>query len=422
MDDSSGRLLIVDDNETNLDMLSRRLTRAGHRVRTAPSGETALALLQQEEFDLILLDVMMPGIDGFEVLRRVRAEHAATSLPVIMATARDQREDVVQALRLGANDYVTKPLDLPVVLARVATQLSLKSAVDRIIELEQDLARRNAALQAANDRMRKDLRAAARVQQSLLPAAAPEAPGVRFGWEFRPCDELAGDILNVFRLDADHIGMYVLDVSGHGVPAALLSVTLSRMLAPVDGRSSLVRRQVEGSGAVQITPPGEVARELNRRFQLESGAEQYFTFSYGVLDVARRELSWASAGHPGPIYVPSHGPAADLTRSGFPIGWVADAHFPEQKLSLSAGDRLYWCSDGVHEARNQRRAAFGVARVIEAVCAARAVDLGESLVQLIRAAQEWTGSPFDDDVSVLALEVEPGQARDGPGAGFQAVP
>jgi sigma-B regulation protein RsbU (phosphoserine phosphatase) len=403
--DPSGRLLVVDDNEINLDLLSRRLARAGHSVRTASSGEAALALLRQEPFDLVLLDVMMPGIDGFEVLRRVRAEHHATSLPVIMATARDQREDVVQALSLGANDYVTKPLDLPVVLARVGTQLSLKAAVDRIIELERDLERRNAELQAANDRMHKDLRAAARVQQSLLPAAAPDVAGVRFGWEYRPCDELAGDILNVFRLDADHVGMYVLDVSGHGVPAALLSVTLSRLLVPVDGRASLVRRPMDGGGT-EITPPAEVARELNRRFQLDAGAEQYFTLGYGVLDVRRQELRWVSAGHPGPIHVSARGEAADLTCAGFPIGWVEEVAFPEQRLSLSRGDRLYWCSDGIQEARNERRAMFGAPRVIETVRGAREADLTQSLTQLVRAALEWTGSRFDDDVSVLALEVE----------------
>ena len=159
METQTGRLLVVDDNEMNRDMLSRRLARLGHTVVTAEDGNAALERIAQEPYDLVLLDIMMPGIDGFEVLERLRQTHAPTELPVIMATAKDEREDIVKALKSGANDYVTKPLDFPVVAARVQTQLSLKYAVDRIVALEKDLKRRNEELQSVNERMTKDLAA-----------------------------------------------------------------------------------------------------------------------------------------------------------------------------------------------------------------------------------------------------------------------
>jgi CheY-like chemotaxis protein len=124
LDPTGVRLLVVDDNELNRDMLSRRLGSRGFAVEVAESGERALALLAQQAFDLVLLDVMMPGLSGIDVLKRVREQVAESDLPVIMATARDATEDVVEALRLGANDYVTKPLDFPVVLARVETQFT----------------------------------------------------------------------------------------------------------------------------------------------------------------------------------------------------------------------------------------------------------------------------------------------------------
>ena len=126
MEEEIGTLLVVDDNEMNRDMLSRRLIRRGHRVDTAEDGQRALDLIEANHYDGVLLDIMMPGIDGFEVLRRLRERFSSAELPIIMVTAKDDSADVVNALNMGANDYVTKPLDFQVVLARVQTQLQLK--------------------------------------------------------------------------------------------------------------------------------------------------------------------------------------------------------------------------------------------------------------------------------------------------------
>ena len=160
MSDEPGKLLVVDDNEMNRDMLSRRLSRKGYDVDTASDGYIALEMIDRQSFDLILLDIMMPGINGMEVLRTVRQTRSASDLPIIMATAKTESEDVVEALKLGANDYVTKPLDFPVVLARVSTHFQLKRATDQ--------------LNAAHARMKQDLEAAARVQQTLLGLASCE--------------------------------------------------------------------------------------------------------------------------------------------------------------------------------------------------------------------------------------------------------
>ena len=153
----NGRLLVVDDNEMNRDMLSRRLVRKGHTVEVAEGGLQALEMIEESDFDVVLLDIMMPSIDGYETLERIRSDRDSGDLPVIMATAKDQSEDIVAALKLGANDYVTKPFDFPVVLARVQTQLQLK--------------RSREALATAHGRMKKDLDAAARIQASLLPSS-----------------------------------------------------------------------------------------------------------------------------------------------------------------------------------------------------------------------------------------------------------
>ncbi|MEJ7638057.1 MAG: response regulator [Singulisphaera sp.] len=285
MTEDPATLLVVDDDEMNRDMLSRRLRRKGYEVEVAHDGQRALEMIALRPFDLVLLDVMMPGLDGLEVLTIVRQTHAATDLPVIMATAKDKSEDVVAALGLGANDYVTKPLDFPVVLARIQTQLALRRAVEQVRALERSLAERNRELEAANERMSRDLRAAAKVQAALLPAALPDVPGAAFAWAFRPCTELAGDGLNVVRLDDRFAGFYVLDVSGHGVAAALLSVSLARALAPT--------RPGFGPGPGRRRPdraeplsPAEVAERLDRLFPYDPATEQYATLLYGILDAA----------------------------------------------------------------------------------------------------------------------------------------
>jgi DNA-binding response OmpR family regulator len=122
-DTTEYQILIVDDNDMNRDMLSRRLKRVGYGVLTAEDGESGLALLQEQRVDLILLDIMMPGISGLEVLQRIRQSHSQVQLPIIMATAKDESEEIVRAFELGANDYVTKPIDLPVLLARIKMHL-----------------------------------------------------------------------------------------------------------------------------------------------------------------------------------------------------------------------------------------------------------------------------------------------------------
>jgi sigma-B regulation protein RsbU (phosphoserine phosphatase) len=189
-----------------------------------------------------------------------------------MVTAHDRSDDIVHALDLGANDYVVKPYDFPVILARARTQLALKRVVEQKTELERSLGQRNQELAVANgrlsaayQRMKRDLLAAARVQEALLPRVPP-LPGARFAWGFEPCEELAGDTLNVVSLGRRHVGLYLLDVSGHGVAAALLSVMLSQVMAPAgDEASVLVRRPADG-GPDQPVPPAEVAAHLNRRF------------------------------------------------------------------------------------------------------------------------------------------------------------
>ena len=401
---SGGRVLVVDDTPANREMLSRRLARQGYSVDTAPEGATALRMLDERPYDVVLLDVMMPGMNGLDVLRTIRLTRAPTELPVIMATAKDSSHDVVEALELGASDYVTKPLDFPVVLARVRTQLAVKRGVEQIRLLERGLEQRNAELLAANTRMSADLDAAAKVQAALLPAAEPHVPGYRCGWRFVPSAYVAGDILNVFRLDERHVGIYLLDVSGHGVAAALLSVTVSRFLSPLRDPTSVLWDREEGSDRYRLESPARVAARLCERFPLDDSTGQYFTMVYGVLDLETDGFRFISAGHRPVVHVPREGPVAMVDAAGYPIG-VVDEPYEEHEVTLFPGDRLYLYSDGVPEAMNDDNEPYGSERMLAQLDRTRADPLDTAMTRLIDAIERWRGRRHvHDDVSVLALE------------------
>ncbi len=153
---AGGRLLLVDDEADNRDLLARRLTKAGYEVTAVEDGTRALHAIESGDFDLVLLDVLMPGLSGLEVLESIRRTRSVSDLPVIMATALAGSQDTVGALRGGANDYVTKPFDMPVVLARIETQLALKRAATEIAALAQQLEIRNAFIRRAFGRYVSD--------------------------------------------------------------------------------------------------------------------------------------------------------------------------------------------------------------------------------------------------------------------------
>jgi phosphoserine phosphatase RsbU/P len=400
-------LLVVDDNEANRDMLSRRLVRRGFSVDCAAGGREALERITRERYDLILLDLLMPDMDGMEVLRTIRETRSPAELPVIITSAKEETSDVIAGLEAGANDYLAKPLDFAIVKARVRAQIKLKRAVERVHRLERDLAERNRALEAANQRMQSDLSAAARIQEAMLPASVPELPQAKFAWMFKPCGDLAGDALNVFPLGEHHVAMYVLDVVGHGVAASLLSVAVSRVLTPSPD-SFLMRPTAEPPG-YRLLPPGEVAGQLNRRFPFDSNTEQFFSLLYGTLDLQTLEWRFVCAGHPGPIHI-GHGGASPrliAAHERLPIG-IGDRTYPEHLMKLEPGDRLFIYTDGISEAMSPSQEPFGTQRMLDSLANSHALALEESLASLWNEVERWRStSAGQDDASVVAVEIRP---------------
>lgn len=262
-------------------------------------------------------------------------------------------------------------------------------------------------LREANLRMKRDLRAAARIQKALLPTALPQITGTDFAWFYQPCEELAGDSLNVFRLDERHVGAYILDVSGHGVPAALLSVTLSRVLSPLLDQSSILKRRIEGPPWYRVVSPVEVADMLNQQFQMDQEAEQYFTFLYVLLDIQTWTLRYVSAGHPGLVFHRLGEPARIVERPGFPIGWFPQTKYKEDVLQLQPGDRVFLYSDGVTEATDSQKEQFGNPRLLECVETTRGKSVQETIDHMVEKVLAWSGdTPPKDDLSIVGLAID----------------
>ena len=391
-------ILAVDDTPANLQVLAGMLKDRGYKVRPVPTGKLALLAAQRDPPDLILLDINMPEMNGYEVCEHLKADDNLKGIPVIFISALTEQLDKVKAFAIGGVDYLTKPFQMEELHARVETHLKIR-------RLQVELEETNARLAEVNGRMSRDLKAAARIQGTFLPREVPRVPGADFAWIYRPCDELAGDGLNVIPLGDGKLGLYILDVSGHGVAAALLSVTLSRLLSPPSEPFSMLIRDGADRDRLEISPPAEVAARLNRLFPFDSPTEQFATMVYGILDVETGEFRYVSAGHPGPVHLPFGAEPVILESRGSPIG-LADDAYEERLVSLGAGDRLYLYSDGVSEAMDPAGKQFGDDRLLEAISRGRTNSLKECVASLIEEITRWRGSEKQkDDISILAVEV-----------------
>jgi sigma-B regulation protein RsbU (phosphoserine phosphatase) len=391
-------ILVVDDTAANLQVLAGMLKDRGYKVRPVPSGKLALLAARRDPPDLILLDINMPEMNGFEVCGHLKADDQLKGIPVIFISALTEQLDKVKAFAIGGVDYLTKPFQMEELHARVETHLKLR-------RLQVELEETNSRLERVNGRMSRDLEAAAKIQKTFLPCAAPTVSGTEYAWCYRPCDELAGDGLNIIPLGDGKVGLYILDVSGHGVSSALLSVTLSRLLSPPSDQSSILIRNRDVTDHLDITPPGEVADRLNRLFPYDLATEQFATLMYGILDIATGNFRHVSAGHSGPLHLPAGGPPVILENPGFPIG-LADEAYGEACLHLAAGDRLYLYSDGLPDAMNVRGEHFGNARLLAAINAGRGEPLREGIAAVLEEIARWQGRErHQDDISILAVEL-----------------
>ena len=271
---------------------------------------------------------------------------------------------------------------------------------------QKKIAAAKTVIEAAYGKVKGDLQAAAKVQRSLLPDVMPETPGLDFAYAYIPCDELAGDTLNVLELDEHHVALYLVDVSGHGVQAALLAATLSHVLSPVQHSSSVLwSRDSSGRGNV-IAPPRKVAERLNTRFPFDPELSQYFTFHYGVLDIRTLTYRFVSCGHPLPVFIGKGESPRFVNASGPGIGILPDPKFEETVVTLHPGDRMFFFSDGVLEAANSEDVDFKDGALLSNKSKFTSGNLDKVIHSLLDEAVAWADGKRLDDISAVGVEVK----------------
>lgn len=371
-------LLIIDDSPTNLRLLSQILSERGYHVRAVTSGPRALASIDIHIPDLILLDIRMPEMDGYELCRQLKSTPRYREIPILFISALDDIQDKVKAFKTGGVDYITKPFQLEEVIARVETHLSIR-------KLQHNL-------QEANRRMESEMSLAAKVQASFMHKSLPAVPGLHLSVALLPAQMTSGDFYDIFQLPGDNLGILIADVVDKGVGAALymaMSIALLRAYA-----------------LEHPNHPEQVCREVNQRLLEYTGANHFVTVFYGIFDPQTGALAYCNAGHPPPLLLgPSRADEPDwLKNTGVPLGVIEDATWQRAISLLAPGYTLILYTDGITEAEDMDHRFFGLERLVEN---AREL-IGESPKtvrdKLLESVNQFTqGVALSDDIALIVL-------------------
>jgi sigma-B regulation protein RsbU (phosphoserine phosphatase) len=373
-------LLLVDDNPTNLQVLYQTLETTGCKLLVAKNGETALSIAQKASPDLILLDLMMPGIDGFEVCRRLKTNPATAAIPVIFLSALTDTKDKVQGLQLGAVDYVSKPFQPDEVIARVNTHLTIH-------RLKREVEKKKDALES-------ELKIVSDVQRRLLPKKVPEIKGLKLAVHYETSLYAGGDYYDIVKLPDNQWGFLVADAEGHSAPAAVMMAMTC----------ALFRSYPEPP-----TEPGKLLYFLNNHL-CKVADPSFVTALYVVYDTNRHILKIARAGHPPPmIWRSAEQKAIEYNCSGvFPMGVDLYDQVPATtEAELHPGDRILMYTDGISERFNTDGKTYGEERLLRQLEANRQSDPEELLVAIMQDVDAFAnGRPADDDQALLLGIVE----------------
>ncbi|MCK9588212.1 MAG: SpoIIE family protein phosphatase [Terrimicrobiaceae bacterium] len=381
----TGHILMVDDNASNRALLERQLARQGHKVTGAAHGREALDFLAEQTCDLVLLDVMMPVMDGFAALCEMKKSAEIRHIPVIMISALDEMESVVRCIEAGAEDYLPKPFNPTLLRARIGACLEKKALRDT----ERQHLR---TIEETQQRLGAELAEAANYVRSILPAPVTEPFAI--DWSYVPSTELGGDAFGYHWIDEDHFALYLLDVCGHGVGASLLSVSAINVIR---------------SGALPATDardPGAVLSALNAAFPMEDQNNMYFTLWYGVYQKSTRTLQHCSGGHPPALLLV---PQADGSNSveeirapGMIPGILSASDYKAGVCAIPAGASLIMLCDGTYEIRKLDGSMLEFDEFLAFMGGnGTKPDAFDRMLAWIHSLRG--GSPLDDDFSLVRI-------------------
>lgn len=376
-DEIKATVLIVDDDPVNLQVLRNQLSLFKYNIKEAANGKDALALLDTEQnFDLVLLDVMMPGLSGYDVCQILRKNHSATQLPVILLTAKNRIQDLVAGFDSGANDFLTKPFDIQELQARIKTMIRLKKAA----RSQSDLAA-----------MQTELNVAREIQQSLIPKSIPHMDGIQIAARYRAMESVGGDYYD-FMPGENSLGVMIADVSGHGVPAALIVSMIKIAFWFHEDRHKNT---------------DEVFASMNEILEGNIGNE-FVTACNMHLNIKNRQFITSNAGHPPLLlYKKKTGKIKRLRPMGRILGMLPNAIFETTTCELDAGDRILLYTDGIYEAHDAQNEQFGETRLHDFIASNTSLSPDQFADCLIDEIIQWSGgdSHIDDDIALVVIDI-----------------
>ena len=372
---SECRVLIVDDAKANLDILVEGL-KSDHKLSLALNGEAALQIAQRTPPDLVLLDIMMPGMDGYEVCRRMRATPETAEVPIMFLSSLEEVQNKTRGFEVGANDYLTKPFEMLEVKARVRSLLKAKAYAD-----------------AVKEKIAYDLRVAREIQMGILPpnvAAVTEGTELEAHAILEPAQAVGGDLYDVLRTANGNVVVVMGDVSGKGIPAALfMAVTMT-----------LVRAMTADSKT-----PEEILRRVSDSLVTQNPRNMFVTLLCAIYEPATGKLTYASAGHPAAVLVRGGNAKLLPTESDLAAGIMAGLTARNQTVHLEPNDLVVFYTDGVTEAFNAAGDLFGDARLLESLARESGHDAADTAASLLRHVREHAaGYPQSDDIAILTLK------------------
>ena len=380
------RILIVEDNPDGMEIMRARLDALGYEVITAYDGQEGLAVALERLPDLILLDVMMPKMDGYQVCKALKAVENTKDIPVIFVTALNEVKDEARGFKLGAADFITKPISPPILHARVKTHLALKRNYEALQEAY-------SIIEAQKSRMQDELEVGRRIQMNMLPGEFPPFPHrkeISLFASLNPAFEVGGDLYDYFLIDDNRLCFCIGDVSGKGVPAALFMAATQTLL--------------ESKGR-DATSTASIVNHINAQLVRKNEAFMFVTLFLAILDLATGEMNYTNAGHNPPCLLRQGRTPEVLHKThGPPVGNLDGMQWQEDSMNLHPGDILLLYTDGVTEACNENGELFGIERLISTLESSED-EVEQIISQVSSAISKFVADETPvDDITMLAIK------------------
>ncbi|MFH1742305.1 MAG: SpoIIE family protein phosphatase [bacterium] len=384
------KILAVDDSKLNVFLLQKTLGAENYEVIAAYSGEEALRRIREDNPDLVLLDVMMPGMDGYEVCREIKryCESETRFIPVVLLTALDNVESKITGLESGADEYLVKPLDRDELLARVRSMLRIKDLQERLLQM-------NSQLNQAQKIIEEELKIVGQIQRSFLPSTFPKHEKIDIASSYLPSSQAGGDYFDIIEVDEHNLGIVMADVTGHGASAAVVMAVTHLLMR------SFVNTFKFPSTALKV---------VNEKLNSHLSSDHYVTMFYGILNTETMRFVYSSAGHiPMYHHCASDGSVHEMrTEFGFPLRAFQSDNYDEVEIQLKPGDKMVLFTDGIVESLSEAHQVYGEERMIQVIRKEGCHSAQNTIDALIWDWTQFRGrSPMRDDMTLLALRYIP---------------